>query len=261
MDRLAIIDQESARFAEVLSTVAADARVPTCPEWDARDLLWHLTEVHLFWAGILSSGARTDAEVAAVDEGLPGRPEHLQELLELRAHATASLIAALREVADDEARWSWWESDQTAGFTRRMQTYEATMHRVDAERTAGLKVTPIADEVAYGAIDHCADVMWAYLPEWANYTPRAVVELRTHDEEHSWTVEAGRWHGTGPESGKDFDEPRAVRAAAGADPDAHFTGTAHDLALWAWGRGGHVMPWGDDVAIVAMQDVIDAGIQ
>lgn len=83
----------------------------------------------------------------------------------LRRQATADLISVLAELDDAQPRWSWWEPEQTVGFTRRMQTYEATMHRVDAERAAGLEPGPIAGDVAAGAVDHCVDVMWGWLPE------------------------------------------------------------------------------------------------
>src|SRR3954452_8365930 len=47
------IRTESARFREVLTGCGPSARVPTCPEWDAADLLWHLAGVQLFWAKVL----------------------------------------------------------------------------------------------------------------------------------------------------------------------------------------------------------------
>ena len=72
MDRLAIINAESDRFAAVLAECAAEARVPSCPDWDARDLLWHLTTVQHFWTEVLSSGARTDDEAEALLGALPG---------------------------------------------------------------------------------------------------------------------------------------------------------------------------------------------
>src|SRR5699024_686312 len=95
----------------------------------------------------------------------------LEELLEVRERATAGLIDTLGHVDDAEPRWSWWPPDQTVGFTRRMQTYEATMHRVDAELAAELAPSDFLDGVAAGAVDQCADVMWAWMPEWADYTP------------------------------------------------------------------------------------------
>lgn len=62
----------------------------------------------------------------------------LQQTLPLRERATTELVSQLNALDDSQPRWSWWEPDQTVGFTRRMQTYEATMHRVDAELIAGL---------------------------------------------------------------------------------------------------------------------------
>lgn len=260
MDRLAVIRTEAERFASVLAQTPGESRVPTCPDWDASDLLWHLTEVHLFWAGVLRSGALTEDDVAALETTLPARPESLSDALELRRAATGDLIETLRELDDAQPRWSWWEPEQTVGFTRRMQTYEATMHRVDAELAAGLKPGPIADDVASGAVDHCADVMWGWIPDWATYTPTATIELRAADIDRSWLVEVGRWVGTGPESGKHIDQPRAVRAETGS-PSAVVSGTAQHLALWAWGRGSSIETLGDARAVAAIQDVVAAGIQ
>src|SRR5699024_7302518 len=52
-DAITTIRQEADRLASALTTVSPDQQVPTCPEWTAEDLLWHLTEVHEFWAEIL----------------------------------------------------------------------------------------------------------------------------------------------------------------------------------------------------------------
>lgn len=153
MNRLAIIDAESRRFAEVLAHTAPDARCPTCPDWTAADLLWHLTEVHLFWAAVLFRNVTAEDGVAAVEQSKPSRPDSVADLLALREGATSVLLAELSRLDDAEPRWSWFPSDQTVGFTRRMQTYEALMHRVDAELAAGLPIGAIAADVAAGAVD------------------------------------------------------------------------------------------------------------
>ncbi|GAB91651.1 hypothetical protein GORHZ_141_00260 [Gordonia rhizosphera NBRC 16068] len=75
-------------------------------------------------------------------ESTPSRPESIGDMLALRARATDDLGGQLAQHDDADPCWSWWPSDQTVGFTRRMQTYEATMHRVDAEVTASLPVSP-----------------------------------------------------------------------------------------------------------------------
>lgn len=262
-----MITAEADRFADVLAGCAPEAVVPTCPDWTAADLAWHLTEVHAFWAAVLARAATTDAEIEQIEAAKPTRPATLAEVLAMRADATAALVAQLAALDDAEPRWSWWEADQTVGFTRRMQTYEAIMHRLDAELAAGLVPRPIDAEVAAGAVDHCVDVMWGWMPPWADAGADAIVELVASDTGQRWQVEFGRWTGIGPESGTAFDEPRAVRAGAdtadpgNAGPRATVTGAVEALALWAWRRGGEVTIEGDDDAVRAVERQIANGIQ
>jgi uncharacterized protein (TIGR03083 family) len=260
IDRISVIRREADRFADVLASTPPGDRCPTCPDWNAADLLWHLTEVHSFWAGILSTDARTEADMQAVENAKPARPDTIADMLPLRERATAALLEQLAELDDAAPRWTWWDADQTVGFTRRMQTYEATMHRVDAELTAGLPITPIGDGVAAGAVDHCVDVMWGWMPDWATYENLAVAEFVATDTGQRWSVQIGHWTGTGPESGKQFDVPRAVRADGG-EPTVTVSAPVQDLALWAWTRGGTVQTTGDADGMAAVQALIANGIQ
>jgi uncharacterized protein (TIGR03083 family) len=255
-----VIEAESQRLADVLETTVAGARCPTCPEWTAADLLWHIAEVQHFWAEVLARNVRAEADVAAVEQSKPARPETMDELLAVRARSTAALLAQLDVLDDEQLRWSWWPADQTVGFTRRMQTYEATMHRVDAELTAGLPIGEITTEVAVGAVDHVVDVMWGWLPDWGRYEPQAVIELVATDEPRSWLVEVGHWTGTGPRTGAAVDEPRAVRAHTGS-PSATIAAPAQDLALWAWTRGGMVERSGSTAALAAVDVLVAHGMQ
>lgn len=50
--------------------------------------------------------------------------------------ATDLLLGQLARRADDEPAWFWFAADRTVGAIRRMQTHEATVHRVDAELAA-----------------------------------------------------------------------------------------------------------------------------
>lgn len=258
IDSTEVIRAEAQRFADVLATADPQARVPTCPDWTAADLLWHLTDVHLFWGGVLSRAALTEADLEGIEAAKPPRPETTDAMLPIRERATAELTDQLDRLPDDEPRWSWWEAEQTVGFTRRMQTHEATIHRVDAELTAGLPVSPISTEVAAAGVDHCVDVMWGWLPDWATYRPQALTRLVATDTGQEWLVEVGRWTGTGPESGREFDEIRAARAGEG-EPVATVSGTATALDLWCWGRGADVITSGDDAAL-ALLDALSHGI-
>lgn len=250
MDAIAIIGTEAQRFADVLAGTPPDTRCPTCPDWNASDLLWHLTSVHFFWAGVLGRNARTESDIAAVEQEAPDRPVATPDLLALREQATNALLEQLGRLDDPEPRWSWWPPDQTVGFTRRMQVHEATMHRVDAELTAAVPVGPIGADAAVGAVDQAVDVMWGWPPEGAGYEPRAVVEFVANDVDRRWLVEVGQ---------SKFG-PRALRATAG-EPTATVRASVGDLALWAWTRGGVVDISGDDASVAALDAVVTNGMQ
>ncbi|MDO5501842.1 MAG: maleylpyruvate isomerase family mycothiol-dependent enzyme [Actinomycetia bacterium] len=265
-DATSVIRDESDRFSHALLGADPDSPVPTCPGWTVADLAWHLTEVHLFWAAVLESGATTDEHIEAIEAAKPARPASLPEILDLRAAATTRLLAALDQLDDSEARWTWSPQDQSVGFTRRMQTHEATMHRIDAEQAAGADVSPIEPAVAAGAVTHALDVMWHWIPEWGKAEVSSLVTVEATDTGDRWVAELGRWRGTGPESGTEFDEGfsrlSTARPAPGAAdlPHASVTGTAVDLARWMWGRGGQAEVRGEDAAVTAVGALVDQGM-
>jgi uncharacterized protein (TIGR03083 family) len=57
------IRRESARFREVLTGCDPDARVPSCPDWDAADLVWHLAGVQLHWAKVVRHRPTTPDDI------------------------------------------------------------------------------------------------------------------------------------------------------------------------------------------------------
>ena len=243
IDSLTTIQQEADRLATVLAATDPAQRVPTCPDWTAADLLWHLTEVHEFWAAILASRATAEEEVMAIEEAKAPRPAEQDVLSARREAATASLLAQLTARSDEESAWFWFSQEQTVGVTRRMQTHEATIHRVDAELTAGRPVTSISPEVAAAGLDHVLRVMWPagheWIPDWASTTPVAAIEIRP-DGGAPQLLGISRWSGTRPRDGQEFDAPvgRLLEEPADAEglPRATVSGSAISMNLWAWGR-------------------------
>lgn len=243
IDATAIIRQESDRLAAALAAADPAQQVPTCPDWTAADLLWHLTEVHEFWAGVLSARVTGEDEAMALEGSAAPRPEDPTAVPERRLAATESLLAALAARADEEPAWFWYSAEQTVGITRRMQMHEATIHRVDAELTADLPVTPVDAEVAAAGLDHVLRVMWPaafeWIPDWATTRPVAVIAIRpAGGAEHLLGI--SRWSGTRPRDGQEFDVPvgRLLERSeeAGSLPRATVSGSALALDLWAWGR-------------------------
>jgi uncharacterized protein (TIGR03083 family) len=234
-DFLAHLRADSERFAQVLAATDPAAPVPTCPDWSAADLLWHLGEVQLFWGSIVAQELRDpdDAEQAK-----PDRPTEHDALLAFFLTASGTLIDALAATPDETAVWTWFPSDQSVGFIRRRQAHEALIHRLDAELTAGT-VSEIDPDLATDGVKEVLD--WMYTaPEWATQSDAGPIgRLATTDTGASWLVRVGTWSGTSPNSGKSYaDEVAITLVGSGepASPSFEVTGTARDLDAWLWNR-------------------------
>lgn len=276
IDAITTIRQEADRLAAALTLTDPGQQVPTCSDWTADDLLWHLTEVHEFWAGILGTGATTEEEVMAIEAAKAERPEGREALLERRAAATDALLAQLEARSDEEPAWFWFSEQQSVGTTRRMQTHEATIHRIDAELTAGHPLSTIDSRVAADGIDHVLEVMWPaayeWIPDWAETAPVAVVEIGPQGGS-ARRVGISRWRGTRPRDGQEFDVPVGRLLAGSAEgeglPRVSAGGSAAALYLWAWGReqalehigtgAQHVQIQGDPEAITELEALIAEG--
>ena len=134
LDYLDHLARESARFAEAVSAAPPDARVPTCPGWNADDLLWHLGEVQWFWGTIVRENADRRAGRRAQARA-PGRPGRAGRTSTHRASSVPPARSSPRRRRTPPA-WTW-SDDQTVGFIRRRQAHEALIHRVDAELAGG----------------------------------------------------------------------------------------------------------------------------
>src|SRR5215472_16418703 len=118
--------RESARFAAAVQGTAPEVPVPSCPDWDADDLLWHLAEVQWFWGTVVREGVTRER----AEELKPGRPAGRDGLLDFYERTSRDLGVSLAAKAPDSPAWTW-SADQTVGFVRRRQAHEALIHRVD----------------------------------------------------------------------------------------------------------------------------------
>jgi uncharacterized protein (TIGR03083 family) len=231
---------ESARFREVLAGCDPQARVPACPDWDAADLLWHLTTVQAFWAKVVSTRPEPADQA---DEGRLDRPETYDALLAAFDEHSAAMVDAL--AAADPAEEAWhWSSDHTVGASYRRQAHEALIHRLDAEETAG-KVTDLDPTLAADGVLEALTVMYGGCPPWGTITPTdRVLAIRITDTGDELRVAMARFTGTDPD-GATYDEPDIALLAGddGGETLATITGTAADLDTWLWHRGeGRVEP-------------------
>lgn len=231
-DYLRHIDAESARLRSALATCDPEARVPGCPDWTATDLLGHHAGVLHFWATII-----TQRPVGPDDLEEPTKPAAYDELLAFHEAQAARLVAALGAADPAEPAWSW-SDEQTVGFTFRRQAHEALIHRLDAEQAAGA-VTPLDPALAADGVDEALDVMFGGTPPWGSFAPYGrFVRVDVTDTGDVVWVETGRFTGTDPESGEEYDlDDISAVADPGVDPDVVVSGPAGALDTWLWRRG------------------------
>ncbi len=258
-DYVAHLTTESARFGEAIAAAPSDAPVPTCPDWNADDLLWHLGWVQSWWAVVV----RQNLTGPEARELMPGRPASRPELLKFCRQAGRDLAEILRKVPADTPAWTW-SDDHTVGFIRRKQAHEALIHRVDAEVTAGVR-TPMDAVLSADGVDEALRVMYGGVPDWGHFEPDAERSLRISatDTGDSWVVRLGRFTGTDSD-GESYDEPDFDVAGTGSDAPtlALFSGTAADLDCWLWHRPpyGQISRSGDEDVLSAFEAVIAPGI-
>ena len=261
LDYVAHLVRDSGRFAAAIREAPRDARVPTCPAWNADDLLWHLAEVQWFWGTVV----RENLSGEQAEELKPPRPADRAALLAFYDRASGDLAEVLAATAPESPAWTW-SGDNTVGFIRRRQAHEALIHRIDAELTVGHR-TPMDPGLSADGVDEALRVMYGGdLPEWGRFTPDGAKTLRFRatDTGDSWFVALGRFAGTDPGDQVSYDQPGIH--AAGGDPGgpaaAEVRGTAADLDCWLWHRPAvtPVARSGDDEALAGFESIIAAGV-
>ncbi|MFE9245932.1 maleylpyruvate isomerase family mycothiol-dependent enzyme [Nocardiopsis sp. NPDC006938] len=197
------------------------AHVPTCPEWNVADLVWHVGETHHFWRSIASG------EIQDPDDGYvqPERPDE-DTLLDWYREGLAETLTVLTALDPEAPRWTW-SARQDGGFIHRRMAQETAVHAWDALRAIGGPAALPVDVAVDGV-----DEFLAYFLGLAEALdlprepvgPVGVVVLTATDADLSWTVDHTGQH---------------WRVAHGAHrADTTVEGTASDLLLALWRRIG-----------------------
>lgn len=265
IDFVEFVASESERFRRAIAAIAAkgggsgdnpgaalaSVRVPSCPDWTAADLVWHLAEVQYFWAAIVEGNLATPGAVEPLE-----RPADA-ELESLMAAQSENLVRQLSERGASEPCWSWHSSGGRVGWVRRRQAHEALIHRIDAELAlaslAGGDTTghrAIDSELAVDGVDEMLTVMLdvAGAPDWGRFEPDGT-SVRLEVPGRVWAAELGLFVGTDPEASDDdpgsdgssgaveLPALRLIDPEAAPDPSATVIGPASELDLWLWRRG------------------------
>lgn len=256
------IRAESARFADVLSAAAPDAQVPTCPDWTASELFWHLTEVQDFWGWVVTN------RPAAPEDGYkdPERPSTHNGIARRFDDASTAFIKALEAADPGDESWCWSTdpAHHFVSFSFRRQAHEALIHRLDAELAAGVPHSPIDPQLAADGVEECLNVMYGGLPPWGTFEPRPVyAEFVLTDVDRSVWTQFGTFSGTTPDGEVRADEADMhVVPEPGVPAAVRVSGTAAALDAWLWHRAddAQISISGDDDALAHIRDVLGHAI-
>jgi uncharacterized protein (TIGR03083 family) len=257
------LQRESRRFREVLALAPADVRVPTCPDWDADDLLWHLGEVQWFWGEIVERRLTGGEQLASLDEARVTRPADRAGLLAHFDRSSERLQRQLRETPPETELWMWAD-DHSAAYIARRQAHEALVHRIDAELVAGAERADIDCQLAADGVDEALRVMRGFTSE-PGFTAEPIgppVMVADVDRLGVWTVTPLRVQGT-DEDGTPWDVERFAVADGPSDgAAAEVAGTAADLDCWLWNRPatGEIQRQGDSRALETVDRVVRGSI-
>jgi len=140
MDDSRYLECLSSDYASLRDAAAATeltAPVPCCPGWTMGDLVSHVALVYLHKATSMRTGQ--------IPESWPPPGLDEEPLLPLLDRTYGELMAEFSQRAPADPTPTWYEPDQTVAFWIRRMAQETVIHRIDAEQTAGLPVTPVPE--------------------------------------------------------------------------------------------------------------------
>lgn len=217
--------------------------VPTCPGWSVADLVVHQGMVHR-WATAVVRG-----EDAGDGSSYAAQGRDSDDLLGWFDDGATALLQALADApADLDVFFFLKDAGPARDAWARRQCHESTIHAVDA-MAARLGRPPSAAEVWFStevALDGIDELVLGFLPRGRtplrSERPRTIV-VAPEDSERRWTVQVSQ-------------APPVTTASAHPDPDLTLRGSARDLYLGLWNRGGEVRAEGDTAAYDLWRDLM-----
>jgi uncharacterized protein (TIGR03083 family) len=215
---------DALRVAQLAEGADMDARVPSCPDWAMRDLLFHHGMVFRWIGEIVARRATERVSFREVpDREMPAGGEAAW----LLAGADRT-VAALREVGPDQAVWGWACGGGTRWWGRRI-AHETSVHRVDAELTVGAR--PEVDPVS--AADNIDELLTNAFDLSGSGLDKRVAQSGAEGSLHLHTTDTpGEWQLLRTDEGFSLDYGHGKA-------DAAVRGSARDVMLWLNGRLPH----------------------
>ncbi len=246
LDRATYLDafhDDAAALTAAARAAGIDTPIPSCPGWTVSVLVTHLAGIYAHRSALMRRRAHENVVASFEDLDLPleykewfAAESEAEEqgraltaaapsgLVDLFARTVSTLEQTLYGAPSGERVWTWWPSDQTAGFWQRRMAHETAMHRWDAQAARGAPA-PIEPILAADGIDEKLVVMAPASRYWSpDFRKGAGESYHFHctDTPGEWVA---RFQG---------DDITVTREHARAD--VAVRGAASDLLLFLWSR-------------------------
>ncbi|MCU1456320.1 MAG: hypothetical protein JWL73_412 [Actinomycetia bacterium] len=183
---------DQAQYCDAIATAAAtivevarqdpDAAVPSCPDWDVRQLAFHVGSVHRMATAVVA----TPVQEAAGMRGLFAAPDPATDPGDWVEAGAATLVATLRAADPGAPVFTFWPP-HVMPFWFRRQANETEIHRWDAQLAVGTP-DPVPTDLAITGVEEKLEKFAAH-PRYAEVAPGSgTVHLHATDAPGEWLV-------------------------------------------------------------------------
>ncbi len=236
-EHIAIVASEGKLLAAAADQGGLDVDVTTCPGWDIRELVRHLSEIHL-WAAARVAKRTTKLWPDDISEHVESWPDLAvfwpddDKLVDWYLDTNANLVNALESAPPDLDCPTFLPAPSPLAMWARRQAHETAVHRFDAESAAGIasEFDPVF------AADGIDELLAAFAPRKQEFPIDSDKAMHVHatDTDDHWRVTMG---------------PDGITTTREDGPaDVTLTGLAADLYLVLWNRrdNSSIAVTGDD---------------
>ncbi|MEU1807097.1 maleylpyruvate isomerase family mycothiol-dependent enzyme [Streptomyces sp. NPDC019937] len=212
-----VLDREGHLLADAAAKAGTDARVPTCPGWQVRELLSHIGRVHRWATRYVSEGLTERVQLSEEPE------QDGAELVAWYREGHRALVKALTDADPALEAFAFLPAPSPLAFWARRQAHETAIHRVDAESALGADHSPFDPAFAADGIDELLVRFHGMERSRVRLDTPRTLRLRATDTDDVWTVRLSE------------EPPHTTRGAEG-DADCELTGPVGELYLVVWNR-------------------------
>jgi len=225
-EHITAVGKEARLLAQAAEQSGLDVDIPTCPGWDMRELLRHLSEIHL-WAAAHVAQPHDKPWVDDLAELTVFWPDlavfwpNDNELINSYLDINANLVHALESAPLDVESFTFLPAPSPLAMWARRQAHETAVHRFDAENAAG---TASGFDPVF-ASDGIDELLAGFAPRRSEFPIESIETMVVHatDTNDHWQVTLA---------------PDGITTVRGDGPaDVTLSGDASDLYLMLWNRG------------------------